>query len=80
MYSDKWISAENQSTEINLKAYREEVYLSVSLKTGFENLNLVKSYYKTNPNDFVFSLWGKKQVGLTSFGHYISSNFGCCDL
>ena len=36
----------------------EEVCLSVSLKTGYENLNLVKSYDKTNTNDFVFSLWG----------------------
>ena len=29
-----------------------------SLKTVFENLNLVKSYDKTNPNDSVFGLGG----------------------
>ena len=28
----------------------------ISLKTVFENLNLVKCYDKTNPNVFVFSL------------------------
>ena len=57
LYSNEWISAENQSTEISLKVYREEVFLVVSLKTEFENLNLVKSYDKTNPSVFVFSLW-----------------------
>ena len=30
---NEWTSAENQSTEINLQAYREEVCLIVSLKT-----------------------------------------------
>ena len=43
LYSNEWISAENQSAEINPKAYREEVFLVILLKTLFENLNLVKS-------------------------------------
>ena len=43
----------------------------VSLKTVFENLNLVKRYDKTYPNVFVFSLWEKCRWGLTSFGQYI---------
>ena len=67
LYSTEWISAENQSTEINLQAYREEIFLTVSLKTVFENFNLVKSYDKTYPNVFVFSLWKKIQVGLNFF-------------
>ena len=62
-----WISAENQSTEINLTAYKEEVYFIVSLKTIFETLNLVKCYDKTNPSVFVFNLWGKFMKALTSF-------------
>ena len=41
----------------NLKAYREEVFLIVSLKIVFENLNLVKRYDITKPNVLVFSLW-----------------------
>ena len=53
----EWISAENQSTKISLKSYREEVFLIVSLKTVFETLNLVKSYNKINPNVFVLCLW-----------------------
>ena len=53
LYSNEWISAENQSTEISLEVYREEVFLVVSLKTEFENLNLVKRYDKTNPSVFV---------------------------
>ena len=52
------MSAENQSTEIGFK-------------TVFENLNLVKSYNKTNPNVFIPSLWEKYRWGLTSFGQYI---------
>ena len=56
MYSNVWISVESQSTEINLQAYRQEVFFIVSPKTVFENLNLVKSYDKTNPDVFVFSL------------------------
>ena len=52
-------------------AYGEEVFLIISLKTVFENLNLVKSYDKTNPNVFVFCLWEKYRWGLTSFGQYI---------
>ena len=71
MYSNEWISAENQSTKINLQAYTEEVFLIVSPKTLFENLNLVKNYEKTNPDVFVFSLWKKYRWGLTSFGQYI---------
>ena len=55
--SNEWISAENPSTEINLKAYGEQVLLIVLLKTVFENLNLAKSYYKTNPIVVVFSPW-----------------------
>ena len=71
LYSNEWISAENQSTEINLEAYREEVFLIVSLKIEFENLNLVKSYDKTSLNVFVYSLWKKYRWGLTSFGQNI---------
>ena len=71
LYSNEWFSDENQSTEIILQAHREEVFLIVSLKTVFENLNLVKSYDFTNPNVFVLSLWGKYRRGLTSFGQYI---------
>ena len=57
LYSIEWISAENQSIEINLQANRKEVFLIVSPKTVFENFNLVKSYDKTYPNVCVFSLW-----------------------
>ena len=71
MYSNEWISTENQSTEINLQVYREEVFLIVSPKTEFENLNLVKSYDKTNSDVFVFSLWKEYRRGLISFGQYI---------
>ena len=67
MYSEKWISAGSHSTEFNLKTYREEVFFIVLLKTEFENFNLVKSYNKTSPNVFVFSLWEKIQVGLYFF-------------
>ena len=57
---------------ISLKAYREEVFLIVSLKTDFENLNLVKSYDKTNPTDWcTFSLLEKYRWGLTFFGQDI---------
>ena len=39
--SNEWVPAVNLSTEINLKAYREEVFfLIISLKTVFENFNL----------------------------------------
>ena len=58
LYSNECISAENQSTEINLKSYRGEVFLIVLLKTVFENLDQLKSYDQTNPNVFVFGLWG----------------------
>ena len=71
LYSNECISAEKQSTEFNLKSYREEVILIISLKTVFENLNLVKSYDKTNPNIFVLNLRDKYRRGLTSFGQYI---------
>ena len=70
LYSNEWISAEIQSAEINPKAYREEVTLTDSLKTLLENSNLVKSYDKTNPTVFVYSLWEKYRWGLTSFGQY----------
>ena len=60
-----------QSTESILKPYREEVILNFSLKTVFENLNLVKSYDKINSNVFVFSLRDKYRWGLASFGQYI---------
>ena len=62
--SNEWISAENLSAEINSKAYREEVFLVISLKTLFENLNLLKSHAKTSPTVFVFSLWERIFVGL----------------
>ena len=68
LYSNEWISTEILSAEINPQAYREEVFFIVSLKTLFKNLHLVKSYDKTNPTDFVFSLWEKYRWGLTSFG------------
>ena len=67
LYSNEWISTEIQSAEINPQAYREEVFLIVSLKILFENLHLVNSYDKTNPTNFVFSLWEKLQVGLNFF-------------
>ena len=47
LYSYEWISAEIQSAEMNPKANREEKFFIVSLKTMFENLNLVKRYEKT---------------------------------
>ena len=56
LYSNVWILAEIQSAEMNPKANREEEFFIVSLKTLFENLNLVNSYDKTNPTAFVFSL------------------------
>ena len=70
LYSNDCISAEKQSTEFNLKSYKEEVFWIISLKTVFENLNIVKSYDKTNPNVFVFSLPDKYKWGLTSFVQY----------
>ena len=68
LYSIEWISAESQSTEINLQAYREDwgIFDCVA-ETVFENFNLVKSYDKTYPNDCVFSLWKIIQVGLIFF-------------
>ena len=68
LYSNEWISAEILSAAINPEAYREAVSFIVSLKTLSENFNLVKSYNKTNPTDFVFFLWpGKTQMRLTVF-------------
>ena len=67
LYSKKWISTEIQSSEMNPKGYRDEVFLIVSLKPLFENLNLVKRYDKTNPTVFLFS----HRWGLISFGQYI---------
>ena len=52
LYSNECISAEKQSIELNLRSYREEAFWIISLKTVTENLNLVKSYDKTNPNVF----------------------------
>ena len=49
--SNEWTSAEIHSVEINPTAYKEAL-LIVSLKTLFENFNLVKSYDKTNPTVF----------------------------
>ena len=66
---------ENKSTEINLQVYREEVFLIVSPKTVFENLNLVEGYDKTNPGVFVFSLWKEYRRGLTSCGQYIKTDW-----
>ena len=48
IYSNEWISAENQSAEIIPKAFREEISLILSPKILFESLYLVKSYAKTN--------------------------------
>ena len=53
-------------------AHREEVLLIVSLKTVFENLNLVNSYDYTILNHLVLSLWVKYIWGLTYFGPYMS--------
>ena len=63
LYSNEWISTEIQSAEINPQAYRGEVFLIVSLKTLFENLHLIERYDKSNPTDFVFSLWEKNTGG-----------------
>ena len=54
LYSNECISAEKQATEFNLKSYRVEVFLIISLKTVLENLYLVKGYDKTNLNVCVF--------------------------
>ena len=72
LYSYEWISAEIQSAEMNPKANREEEFFIVSLETMFENLNLVKSYDKTNPTVFVFNLSDKYRWSLISFGQYIN--------
>ena len=45
----------------------KEVCLIFSLKTVFKNLNQEKSYDKTNPSAFVFSLWITMQAGLNFF-------------
>ena len=71
LYSYEWISAEIQSAEMNPKANGDEEFFIGSLKTMFENLNLVKSYDETNPTVFVFSLSDKYRWGLISFGQYI---------
>ena len=70
LHTNECISAEKQSTAINRRSHSEEVFLIISLKTVFENLNLVISYDKTNPNVFVFTLWDKYRWGLTSLGQY----------
>ena len=61
----------NSVREMNPKANREEEFFIVSLKTMFENSNLVKSYDKTNPTVFLFRLSDKYRWGLISFGQYI---------
>ena len=71
LYSYEWISAEIQSAEMNPRANREEEFLIVSLKTMFENSNLVESYDETNSTAFVVSLSDKYRWGLISFGQYI---------
>ena len=70
LYSYEWISVEIQSAEMNPRANRVEEFFIVSLKTLFENLNLVKCCDKTNPTGFVFSLSDKYRWGLISFGQY----------
>ena len=70
LYTSTWISAENQSAEINLRANREEVFLIVLLKTVFENLNTVKGYDYTNSNVFVLVYGKNYRRGLISFGQY----------
>ena len=57
LYSNGWISTENQSGEIYPLACRDEVFFIISLRTLFEILNLVKSFDKTNLTAFAFSLW-----------------------
>ena len=65
LFSNECISLEKQSTEFNLKSYREDVFLIILLKTVFENLNLVKSYDKTNPIVFVLNLRDKyRYIGI----------------
>ena len=54
------------------------MFLIISLKTVFENLNLVKGYDKANPNSFVFSLQDNYRWGLTSFGQYIKEMHVFC--
>ena len=59
-YLNECISVEKQSTEFNLKSYREEIFFIISKKTVLENINLVKIYDKTNPIFFfVFGLRDK---------------------
>ena len=56
LYSNIWISAENQSPKFYPKAQREEVLCFLLVKILCENLNLVISYDKTNLTLFVLSL------------------------
>ena len=68
LYSNVWVSAENQSTKLYPTAYREEVLFFLSMKILYENLNLVISYDKINLTVFVLSLWDQFRWGLNSFG------------
>ena len=43
--------------KIILRHMEKRYFFIISRKTVFENLNLAKSYDKTNPNDFIFSVW-----------------------
>ena len=75
LYSNEWISLENQSAQIIPKAYREEVILIFSPKTLFESVNLVTSYDKTYLTAVVLSQWENYRWGLTSFGQYTNRTF-----
>ena len=63
LYSKKWISAEIKSAEINSNAHKEEVFLIVSLKTLFENLNRVKTITIRQIQLFVYLIYGKNTSG-----------------
>ena len=45
----------NQQKLISVNTEKKDFFI-LSLKIVFENLDLVKSYDKTNPNNFVYSL------------------------
>ena len=45
------------SQQKNTKSYREELFFIISLKTVFENLNLVKRDNKTNLNILYLVYW-----------------------
>ena len=60
--SNEKIAAENQPTEINIKAYREEVFLIVLLKTVLENLNQIKITIR-QILIFLYLVYGKNTGG-----------------